>query len=323
MAGSSRVPHERVLIWDRIDANKWRTVLLILGFVVFTALFFAAVGTVISVFAGVSPEVDPTLTAQIAVATALVATAIGGIMYYAATATVLAISGAHEVTKAEEPELYRVVENLSIGSGLPMPKVWLIEDSAPNAFATGRDPGRAHVAATRGLIDKLEKRELEAVMAHEMSHIGNYDIRIMTTVAVVVGLMALFTDMMLRFTWYGAGARRGNRGKGGGAIALVILAVAILFIVISPLIAAALRFAVSRQREYLADASGALLCRNPDALADALEKIAADPEPLESANKATAHLYIENPLKEHKSFLNGLFATHPPMDERIKLLRAM
>ncbi len=323
MDESSRVPQERVLIWDRIDANKWRTFLLILGFVLFTALFFAAVGTVISIYAGASPDVDPTLTAQIAVATALVATAVGVVMYYSATATVLAISGAHEVTGAEEPELYRVVENLSIGSGLPMPKVWVIEDSAPNAFATGRDPERAHVAATRGLIDKLEKRELEAVMAHEMSHIGNYDIRIMTTVAVVVGLMALATDMMLRFTWYGAGARRSNRGKGGGGIALIILAVAIVFIVLSPIIASALRFAVSRQREYLADASGALLCRNPDALADALEKISSDTEPLEAANKATAHLYIENPLKEHKSFLNSLFATHPPVDERIKLLRAM
>jgi heat shock protein HtpX len=323
MDGSSPVPQERVLIWDRIDSNKWRTLLLIVSFVLLTALFFAGMGTVIAVYAGVNLEEEPTLTLQIAAATALVAAVIGVIMYYAATATVLSISGAHEVTIADEPELYRVVENLSIGSGLPMPKVWVIEDSAPNAFAAGRDPSRAHVAATRGLIDKLEKRELEAVMAHEMSHIGNYDIRIMTTAAVVVGLLALLADVMLRFTWYGAGARRSNQGKGGGAIALAILAVALVFIVLSPFIASALRFAVSRQREFLADASGALLCRNPDALADALEKIAADPEPLEVANKATAHLYIENPLKEHKSFLNGLFATHPPVGERIKLLRAM
>ena len=323
MDGSSPVPQERVLIWDRIDANKWRTLLLIVSFVLLTALFFASMGTVIAVYAGVNPADDPTLTLQIAAVTALVASVIGVIMYYAATATVLSISGAHEVTIADEPELYRVVENLSIGSGLPMPRVWVIEDSAPNAFAAGRDPERAHVAVTRGLIDKLEKRELEAVMAHEMSHIGNYDIRIMTTAAVVVGLLALLADLMLRFTWYGAGARRSNRGRGGGAVALITLAVALVFIVLSPFIASALRFAVSRQREFLADASGALLCRNPDALADALEKIAADPEPLEVANKATAHLYIENPLKEHKSFLNGLFATHPPVGERIKLLRAM
>ena len=198
----------------------------------------------------------------------------------------------HEVTKAEEPTLYRIVENLSIGSGLPMPKVWLIEDSAPNAFATGRNPQTAHVAATRGLLDKLEKRELEAVMAHEMSHVANYDIRLMTTVAVVVGLVALVADLMLRFTWYGSGGRSSNKDKGGGALGLIILVVALMFIVISPIIAAIMRMALSRQREYLADSSGALLCRNPDALADALEKIAADPEPLEAANKATAHLYI-------------------------------
>ena len=323
MDESSPAPQERVLIWDQIDANKWRTFLLIGSFVVLTALFFASVGTVIALYAGVDPEVDLTLTLQIAGATGLVATGVGVIMYYSATAAVLSISGGHEVTIRQEPELYRVVENLSIGSGLPMPSVWVIEDSAPNAFATGRDPEGAHVAVTRGLLDKLEKRELEAVMAHEISHIGNYDIRIMTTAAVVVGLMALLADVMLRFTWYGSGGRRSNQGKGGGAVALAILAVAILFIVLSPFIASALRFAVSRQREFLADASGALLCRNPDALADALEKIAADPEPLEVANKATAHLYIENPLKEHKSFLNGLFATHPPVGERIKLLRAM
>jgi len=323
MEDTSRVPQERVLIWDRIDANKWRTLLLLLGFVLFTAAFFAAVGTIISIYGGVSPDADPTLTVQIAIASALIAAAVGVLMYYAATATVLSISGAHEVTKEEEPELYRVVENLSIGSGLPMPKVWVVEDSAPNAFATGRDPENAHVAATRGLLEKLEKRELEAVMAHEMSHIGNYDIRIMTTVAVVVGLTALVSDLILRFTWYGSGARSSNKGKGGGAVALIILAVAILFIVISPFIAAAMRFALSRQREYLADASGALLSRNPDALADALEKIAADPEPLETANKATAHLYIENPLKEHQSFLNSLFSTHPPVEDRIRILRAM
>ncbi|HUF52548.1 MAG TPA: M48 family metallopeptidase [Dehalococcoidia bacterium] len=318
----AEVPTQSVLIWDRIDANKWRTALLLAGFALFAALFFAAVGSVVSIYAG-SADYDPTLTLQIAIAAALIATVVGVLMYFAATATVLAISGAHEVSKNEEPELYRIVENLSIGSGLPMPKVWVIEDSAPNAFATGRDPNTAHVCATRGLLDKLEKREIEAVMAHEMSHIGNYDIRIMTTVAVVVGLLALATDVMLRFTWYGAGARRGNKGKGGGGAAMIILVVAILFILISPLIASAMRFAISRQREYLADASGALLSRNPDALADALEKISKDPEPLEAANKATAHLYIENPLKEHQSFLNNLFATHPPVEERIKILRAM
>jgi len=244
-------------------------------------------------------------------------------MYYTATAAVLMISQARQVSKAEEPVLYRTVENLSIGSGLPMPKVWVIDDSAPNAMATGRNPKGAHVAATRGLLDKLQEREIEAVMAHEMSHIGNYDTRLMTAVAVVVGLVALAADLLLRFTWYGAGARSSNRDKGGGGLWLILLVLALAFIIISPIIASMMRLALSRQREYLADASGALLCRNPDALADALEKISADPEPLEVANKATAHLYIANPLKGHSSWSNNLFSTHPPAQERIARLRAM
>jgi heat shock protein HtpX len=198
----------------------------------------------------------------------------------------------------------------------------VVEDDAPNAFATGRNPENAHVAATRGLLNKLDHNELEAVMAHEMCHVGNYDTRLLTTIAVVVGLVALVADLLMRFTWYGAGARTSNKGKGGNAQA-IILVVAIVFVVISPIIAAIMRMALSRQREYLADSCGALLSRNPGALADALEKISQDPEPLRDANKATASLYIENPLREHGSFLNNLFDTHPPVQERIKILRAM
>jgi heat shock protein HtpX len=153
--------------------------------------------------------------------------------------------------------------------------------------------------------------------------VGNYDIRLMTFLAVAVGLIALVADLLMRFTWYGAGARTSNRGKGGGGLGLIIMIAAILFIVVSPIVAGIIRLALSRQREYLADSSGALLCRNPDALADALEKISADTEPLEVANKATAHLYIANPLKGHESFLNNLFSTHPPAEERIRILRAM
>jgi heat shock protein HtpX len=202
-----------------------------------------------------------------------------------------------------------------------MPKVYVIEDSAPNAFATGRDPGHAAVAATRGLLDKLDKSELEAVMAHEMSHVGNYDIRITTITVVLVGLVALLADLFMRWTWFGAGRRSSNRDRGGAVAILAV--VAIVFAILAPLVARVIQLAVSRQREYLADASGALLCRNPDALARALAKISADPEPLEVANKATAHLYIENPLKEHGSWLNNLFSTHPPVEDRIRLLRAM
>jgi heat shock protein HtpX len=314
---------ERILIYDRIDQNKRSTLIIMGGFVLFLALFFGAIGAVIgfSSYGTFSEQLRVSLiTGGIAGAIGLVA---AFFMYRASTSIVLGISGAHEVDKDEEPVLYRVVENLSIGSGLPMPKVWVIEDSAPNAFATGRDPGEAHVAATRGLLDKLEKRELEAVMAHEVSHVGNYDTRLMTMVAVVVGLVALLSDMMLRFTRFGIGMRTSNRDKGGGAIAIIIIIVAFIFIALSPVIASIMRLALSRQREYLADASGALLSRNPDALADALLKISADREPLEVANKATAHLYIANPLKGHESFLNNLFATHPPVEERVRILRAM
>ena len=323
MPEMAQVPPERVLVYDRVGANKRSTLLLMAGLVLFTAAFFAAIGAFLAAYSGTAEADLPPTILGFAIAAGVLGLIIAVIMYYAATATVLMISGAHEVSKAEEPELHRVVENLSIGSGLPMPKVWVIEDSAPNAMATGRDPSNAHVAATRGLLDKLDKRELEAVIAHEMSHVGNYDIRLMTTVAVVVGLIALLADLMLRFTWYGAGARSSNRDKGGGGLALIILIVALLFIIISPFIAMVMRMALSRQREYLADASGALLCRDPEALADALEKISKDPEPLEVANKATAHLYIATPLKGHESFLNNLFDTHPPVAERIKLLRAM
>jgi heat shock protein HtpX len=209
-----------------------------------------------------------------------------------------------------------------IGAGLPMPRTWVLEDSAPNAFATGRDPAHSHVVVTRGLLDKLEPAELEGVLAHELSHIGNYDIRVMTVVTVLVGVTALLSDILLRLTIWGSGSRRGSRDKGGG-LALILVLVAALAAIIAPIVAQVIKFAVSRRREYLADASGALLCRNPEALARALEKIAGDQEPLEAANKATAHLYIENPLKEHASMLNNLFSTHPPVEERIRLLRSM
>jgi len=320
---AAEAPHERVLIYDRIDANKRSTLIIIAGFVLLVTGVLAATGVVVASYTGAQGSELIETAIRVGIAAAIVATGVGIMMYFLAPAAVLTISGAHEVTKEEEPELYRVVENLSIGSGLPMPKVWVIEDGAPNAFATGRNTDQAHVAATRGLLDKLEKRELEAVMAHEMSHIGNLDIRLMTIVAVLVGVVALIADIMLRFTWYGAGARRSNRSKGGGLISIILLVVAIVFLLISPVIAGLMRMALSRRREYLADASGALLCRNPDALADALEKIANDPDPLEAANKATAHLYIAEPLQGHESFMNKLFSTHPPVEERVRILRAM
>ncbi|GIW17557.1 MAG: protease HtpX [Tepidiforma sp.] len=299
-----------VLIYDRIAANRRTTWILMVAFVAITTalagLIIYALGLPIGALgiAGIAIIIYAVFS------------------YFAASSVVLSISGAHEVTKEQEWEYVRRVENLAIGAGLPMPRTWVLEDSAPNAFATGRDPQHAHIVVTRGLLQKLEPIELEAVLAHEMSHIGNYDIRVMTIATVLVGVVVLLSDFFLRWTYWGAGARRGSRDKGGGGAVILVL-LAIIAAILAPIVAQALKFAISRQREYLADASGALLCRHPEALARALEKIAADPEPLEAANKATAHLYIYNPLREHQSFLNNLFNTHPPIEERIRLLRSM
>jgi heat shock protein HtpX len=314
MAGSEPVSsediHEPVLIYDRIAKNKRQTWLMMLLFVALLGGFATLVGLAIGM----------PLWGIIVIFAGLAAYAL--FSYYASASVALAVSAAHPVTKEEAPELYNIVENLSIGSGLPMPKVYVIEDSAPNAFATGRDPQHASVTATRGLLDKMDKSELEGVIAHEMSHVGNYDIRVMTIVVVLVGLVALLADFFLRWTWWGAGSRSNNRDRGGSSYA-ILFALAILFAILAPIAAQLIQLAISRQREYLADASGALLCRNPDALARALEKIAGDREPLEEANKATAHLWFSNPLADHDSWLNNLFSTHPAIEERIRLLRAM
>lgn len=302
---------QRVLIYDRIDANRRGTFLLLFVFVALLAGVSIAMGIVL----GLPYPFAPLLIIPFLI--------IALVSYYSSTRVALAISQAREVTKDGEPELFRTVENLCIGAGLPVPKVYVIEDGSPNAFATGRDPDHAAIVVTRGLLRKLDKAELEGVIAHELSHIGNYDIRVMTIVVVMVGLTALMADFALRLTIYGAGRRSSNRGRSGGGGALLIYAIALAAVILTPIAAQLIRFAVSRQREFLADASGALLCRNPDALARALEKISADPDPLEVANKATAHLYINNPLREHKSSLNNLFATHPPIEDRVRLLRAM
>ena len=300
-----------ILLYDRIDRNRRNTFLLLFAFVALLAGASIAMGIVL----GLPYPFAPLLIIPFLI--------IAIVSYYSSSSVALAISQAHEVTKEEEPELYRTVENLCIGAGLPMPKVYVIEDGSPNAFATGRDPDHAAIAVTRGLLQKLDKLELEGVIAHELSHIGNYDTRVMTIVVILVGLAALMADFALRLTLFGAGRRSSNRERGGGAAVVIIYAVALVAVILTPIAAQLIRFAISRQREFLADASGALLTRYPEGLARALEKISADPDPLEVANKATAHLYINNPLHEHKSFLNNLFSTHPPVEERIRLLRAM
>jgi len=298
-------------IYEHISANRRRTWLLMFLFVFFVAGLAELVALVLG--GGYIAGLIVLILAGLFVA----------ISYYSASSLVLSMSQAKEVKHDENPDLYHIVENLCIGSGLPMPKVYVIEDTAPNAFATGRDPQHARVVVTSGLLQKLDRLELEGVIAHELSHIKNYDIRLMTLVVVLVGLAALLADFLLRFTWFGTGRRPSNRGRGEGMGGALILAVAVLAAILAPLAAQFMRFAVSRGREYLADASGALLTRYPEGLARALEKIVADKEPLEVANKATAHLYIANPLKGHESWANNLFSSHPPIEERIRRLRAM
>lgn len=245
------------------------------------------------------------------------------ISYFYSDRITLAMSHAKEIDLKSQPELYRLVENLTIAAGLPMPRVYIIEDTAMNAFATGRNPKNAVVCVTTGLLSRLNKTELEGVLAHELSHIGNYDIRFMTLVVVMVGIITLLADWMLRLSFFGGHSDDDDNG-GSNPIFLVV---GLVLMIISPIIATLIQLAVSRKREFLADASGALLTRYPEGLASALEKIAGDHEPLEAANKATAHLYIANPLKDHKgdgvSWFAGLFNTHPPIEERIKRLRGM
>ncbi|MEK7084857.1 MAG: M48 family metallopeptidase, partial [Patescibacteria group bacterium] len=227
------------------------------------------------------------------------------------------------------PYVYRRVENLCITAGTPMPKVHIIESAALNAFATGRDPEHASIALTTGIIDALKNEELEGVIAHELSHVKNYDIRVMTIVVVLVGTIALLSDFFFRIRFFssiggsafgGGGGRRDSRG-GGGQVGAIIMIVGIVLLILSPIIAELIKLAVSRRREYLADASGALLTRYPEGLARALEKISQSKTPLAHASAATAHLFISNPFKKHS--VSGLFSTHPPIEERVKKLRGM
>ncbi|GMR19190.1 MAG: zinc metalloprotease HtpX [Patescibacteria group bacterium] len=238
-----------------------------------------------------------------------------GVAYFFSDKIVLSISKARPIEKKDHPLLYRTVENLSIGTGLPMPRIYIAEEAALNAFATGRDPRRATLVVTRGLLRSLEDEELEGVVAHELSHIRNYDIRVMTLAVVLVGAIVLLANIFLRGLYFTGSSRR--RRSGGGVLVLVGL----LLVLLSPLLAQLIKLAVSRQREYLADSSAALLTRYPEGLARALEKIAKDKTPMRNVSEATAHLYIKNPLSGKA--LTSLFSTHPPVEERIRRLRSI
>lgn len=242
------------------------------------------------------------------------------VSFYASDKMVLAISKAHEVTVEENRDLHNLVENMSIASGIPKPKIYMIEDSAMNAFATGRDPDHSVICFTRGIVYGMEKRELEGVVAHEMSHIGNRDTLLMTVVSVLVGSLALLSDWFTRGVFYGGRRSRSRSSDIAGPLFLIGL----ILIILSPLIATLIKMALSRNREFLADSTAALITRYPKGLADALAKLALDKEILEVANSATAHLYFDDPVVNRADgFISGLFNTHPPIEERIKRLLSM
>ncbi|HZM73515.1 MAG TPA: M48 family metallopeptidase [Candidatus Polarisedimenticolia bacterium] len=244
--------------------------------------------------------------------------------YFAGDKLVLAASGAKPVSEADAPQLLNVVRELTIAANVPMPKVYLIDDTAPNAFATGRDPQHASVAITTGLLQKLDREELQGVIGHELSHVRNLDIRFALLVGVLVGSIALLSDFFLRFTFWGGGRRSGSRDReGGGGLQVLMFVVGLVLAIVAPIIARLVQLAVSRQREYLADASSVELTRNPYGLERALAKISSDKEVLEVANRATQHLYFTNPIKKFEARSSGLFSTHPPIVDRINRLREL
>lgn len=253
---------------------------------------------------------EPAITPYVLIGAAVYAL----ISYLSGSRMALAINGAKEIQKRDNPRLYRIVENLVITEGMPMPKVYIMQDPAPNAFATGRDPNHAVVCATTGLLDIMDDAELQGVMAHEIGHVKNYDIRVTMIAFSLVVVISLLADIMIRMTWFGGG----NRNNNGGGIMILI---GILAAIITPLIAKMIQLAISRRREYLADASGALTTRYPEGLARALEKIGQYGSTTQAQHTATAHLFFANPLRGNK--LAKLFSTHPPVDERVKRLREM
>ena len=295
-------------LYTRAESNIHKTWLLITGFLVFIIFL----GWIFSYL------LDNSIFLVLAVILAIFQSILS---YWYSDKIVLAMTRARPVEKKDNPELYRIIENLCLTAGLPLPKIYIIEEAQPNAFATGRDAKHAVVAVTRGLLEKLEKSELEGVISHELSHIGNKDMLLQTIVVVLVGIVAILSNFFLRISFFGGGRRRDSRDSGGAILAIFGILAAFL----APIAATLIQLAISRKREFLADATGALLTRYPEGLAKALEKIAKDPNPLRTANNATAHLYIASPFRgeERTNWFTKLFMTHPPVEERIKALREM
>jgi heat shock protein HtpX len=306
----------RQTFYAQISANKRQSVLLALVVAALLGLLAFAIGFGVT---GSSAASVPIFAVVVILSLFLALASL-----YAGDGLVLAASQAKQVREEDAPQLINVVRELALAANVPMPKVYLIDDSAPNAFATGRDPQHASVAITTGLLDKLDREELQGVIGHELSHVRNYDIRFTLMVGVLVGSVALLADMFLRFTFWGGGrSSRGSRDSGGGGLQALVFVLALVLAVLAPIFARLVQLAVSRQREYLADASSVDLTRNPVGLEQALMKISGDQEVLEVANRATQHLYIVNPIKKFEKRASGLFSTHPPIIDRVNRLRAL
>lgn len=285
-------------MYKAVAANKRNTVFIMAAFIGLVA----AIGWAVSAVYG-----NTWLTPWIIGGAAIYAL----IQYFVASKLAVAMTGAKEIKKRDNPKLWRTVENLCITTGMPMPKVYIIDDPAPNAFATGRDPRHAIVAATTGLLDTMDDRELEAVMAHEMGHVRNYDIRVTMIAFGLASAIGVLSDIVLHMLWFG-----GNRDRGSNPVMIIV---GIAVIILAPIVAALIQSAISRQREYLADATGSLTTRDPEALASALEKLGKFAKPMKRQNTSTAHLFISNPLKP--GFISNLFSTHPPLADRVSRLR--
>ncbi len=300
--------------YDQISANK-RNSLLMAGFVIVVlGLLGFAIG-----FALTGLLEGGVLTTGLALAVGAVSALVS---YFAGDKLVLTVSGAKRVDETAAPQLLNVVREMAIASSVPMPAVYLINDTAPNAFATGRDPAHASIAVTTGLLEKLDREELQGVIGHELSHVRNFDIRFALIVGVMVGAIAILADFFLRFTFWGGGRKSNSRDSGGGA-QVIVFVIAIVLAILAPLISRFIQLAINRQREYLADASAVELTRNPYGLVRALAKISGDPEVLEVANRGTQHMYFTNPIKKFEARSSRLMSTHPPTLDRINRLREL
>jgi heat shock protein HtpX len=301
--------------YSQIAANKRNSFLLTLVIVVLFALLGFSIGYAIGG--------DVTSALFVMVIALVVGALISAGSFFSGDSLVLAASSAKEVDASAAPQLMNVIQELAIAANIPMPKVYIIDDTAPNAFATGRDPQHASVAITTGLLEKLDREELQGVFGHELSHVRNYDIRFALLVGVLVGSIALLADFFLRFTFWGGGRRSSNREGGSNGLQAIMFVVAIVLAILAPIASRLVQLAVNRQREYLADASSVALTRNPHGLERALAKISADQEVLEVANRATQHMYITNPIKKFEERSSGLFSTHPATLDRINRLREL